>query len=78
MNVFWNEGDVLFSVYDVTNKNSSSYSNCIADVVMWPKFGISSISMREIIIPQFYEDLTRKINFLRDALGWSSIIWDWR
>ena len=48
---------------------------------MWPwkpKFGNSNNSMREVIIPQFYKDLTRKnYFFLRVALGSSSIIWDW-
>ena len=49
--VFWNKGyDVIISVHDVTNKILSSDSNYIIDVVMWPKFGNSSISMREVII----------------------------
>ena len=50
-NVFWNEGfDVIISVCDATNKILSCDSNYIVDVVMWPKFGNSSISMREVII----------------------------
>ena len=49
--VFWNKGyDVIISVDDVTNKILSRDSNYIVDVVMWPKFGNSSISMREVII----------------------------
>ena len=49
--VFWNKGyDVIISVHDVTNKILSRDSNYIIDVVMWPKFGNSSISMREVII----------------------------
>ena len=49
--VFWNNGyDVIISVHDVTNKILSRDSNYIVDVVMWPKFGNSSISMREVII----------------------------
>ena len=49
--VFWNKGYyVIYSVYDVTNKILSHDSNYIMDVVMWPKFGNSSISMREVII----------------------------
>ena len=49
--VFWNKGyDVITSVCDVTNKILSRDSNYIVDVVMWPKFGNSSISMREVII----------------------------
>ena len=41
--------DVKISVCDVTNKIWSCDSNYIANVVMWPKFGDSSISMREVI-----------------------------
>ena len=49
--VFWNKGYyVINSVYDVTNKILSHDSNCIMDVVMWLKFGNSSICIREVII----------------------------
>ena len=49
--VFWNKGyDVIISVHDVTNKILSRDWNYIVDVVMWPKFDNSSISMREVII----------------------------
>ena len=48
---FWFEGfDVSIYVHDLTNKILSHNSNCIVDVVMWPKFGNSSISMEEVII----------------------------
>ena len=48
--VFWNKGyDVIIPVDNVTNKVLSRDSNHIVDVFMWPKFGNSSISMREII-----------------------------
>ena len=48
---FINKGQcVIISSHDVTNKISSRDSNYIVDVVMWPKFGNSSISMREVII----------------------------
>ena len=51
MKIFWNKVyDVITSVYDVTNKILSRNSNYIVDVVMWPKFGNSSISMTEVII----------------------------
>ena len=47
---FWNKGyDVIIFVYDVTNKILSRDSNYIIDVVMWPKFGNCSISMRKVI-----------------------------
>ena len=49
--IFRNKGyDVKIRDYDVNNKIVSRYSNDIVDVVMWPKFDNSSISMRELII----------------------------
>ena len=36
----------------------------------------SSNSMRDVIILQYYKDLTKK-NLLRGNLGSSSVIWDW-
>ena len=49
--VFWNKGyEVIISVYDVTKKILSRDSIYIVNVVMWPKFGNSSTSMREVII----------------------------
>ena len=49
--VFWKKGyDVRISVHDVTNNILSRDSNYIVDVVMWLKFGNSSLSMREVII----------------------------
>ena len=48
--VFWNKGyDVIISVDDVTKNVLRHNSNYIADVFMWPRFGNSSISMREVI-----------------------------
>ena len=49
--VFLNKGyDVIISVHDITNKFLLRDSNYIIDVVMWPKFGNCSISMRKVII----------------------------
>ena len=49
--VFWNKGrDVIISVHDFINKLSSRESSYIVDMVMWPKFGNSSICIREVII----------------------------
>ena len=49
--VFWNKGyDIITSVCHFANKIESFDSNYIVDVIMWPKFGNSSISMREVII----------------------------
>ena len=48
--VFWNKDyDVIIYVHDVSNKNLSRDSNYIVEVVMWPTFGDSRISMREVI-----------------------------
>ena len=48
--VFWNKAyDVIIPVDNVTNKVLSRNSNYIVDVFLWPKFGNSSISMREVI-----------------------------
>ena len=48
--VFWNKGyDIKISVHDVTNKILSRDSNYIVNVVKWPKFGHSSISMRAVL-----------------------------
>ena len=49
--LFWNNSyDVIISAHDVTNKILLCDSNYIVGVVMWPKFGNSSISKREVII----------------------------
>ena len=42
--------DVIIADYDVSNKILSHNSNYIKDMVMWPKFGNSSISMRAVNI----------------------------
>ena len=48
--VFWDKGyDIIIPVDDVTNKILSRDSNYILDVSMWPKFGNTSISLREVI-----------------------------
>ena len=48
--VFWDKGyDVIISVNDVTNKILWRDSNYVVDLFMWPKFGNSIISMREVI-----------------------------
>ena len=49
--VFWNKVcDIITPVHDVTNNILSHNSNYIVDMVMWPKFGNSRMSMREVII----------------------------
>ena len=67
--VFWNKGyDVIISVDDVTNKILSRDSNYIVDVFMWPKFGNSSISKREVIIISILWEFEQKIRFFFE--GW--------
>ena len=52
--VFWNKGyDVIITVNEITNKIQSRDSNYIVDLFMWPKFGNSSISKREVITTSF-------------------------
>ena len=66
---FWNRGyDAIIFGHNVTNKILSRDSNNVVDVVMWPKFGNFTTSMREVIITSFYKDLTRKNCFFK---GWS-------
>ena len=52
--VFWSKDyDVIISAHDITSKilaRDSNYIDYIVDVVMWPKFVNSYISMREVII----------------------------
>ena len=49
--IFWNKDyDVIIYAHDVTKKILTRDSNYIVDVVMWPKFGNSKISIRESII----------------------------
>ena len=40
----------MISVHDVTNKIFLRDSIYTVDAVMWPKFGNSNVSMREVII----------------------------
>ena len=50
ISILVNKGyDVKIPVFDVTNKILSRDSEYIVGVFMWPKFGNSSISVREVI-----------------------------
>ena len=50
LKAFWNKSyDAMISAHNVTNKTLSRDSHYIVDVVMWSKFGNSSISMRKFI-----------------------------
>ena len=49
--IFWKKAyDVIISAHDVTKTTLSRNSNYIVNLVMLPKFGNSSISVREAII----------------------------
>ena len=62
--VIWNKGyDVIIYVYDITNKIVSSDSNYITEVIIWPKFGNSSIPMREVINLNFLRIWPEKLFF---------------
>ena len=48
--VFWNKGyDATICVDEVNNKILLRDQNYIVDLLMWPKFGNCSISMREVV-----------------------------
>ena len=48
--ILWNKCyGIMIPVDDVTNKILSRDSNYTVDVFMWPKFGKSSISLKEVI-----------------------------
>ena len=49
--VFWKKSyDVIIFVNDVTNRILSRDSSHVVEVVTWPKFGNSSISMKEVFL----------------------------
>ena len=62
--VFSNKGYcVIYFVYHVTNKILSYDSNYIMDVVTRPKFGNSSICIREVIITSILQGFEQKKHF---------------
>ena len=69
--------DVKILGYDISNKILSRDSNYILDVFMWPKFGKSNISVREVVITSILYGFDQKNHFsLRGGIGLSSIISD--
>ena len=63
--VFWKKAcNVMIFVHNVTNKILSRASNYILDVVMWQKFGNSSISMRDIMITSILTVFDQNNNFI--------------
>ena len=78
LKVFWNKCfDAIIFVNNITSKISSNDSSYAVDVAMSPKFGNSSISMREVVITSICKYLARKINYLRGAFTSSQITKDW-
>ena len=70
--VFWSKGyDVITSFHDITNRILSRDSNYVVDVVMWPKFGNSSISIREVIITSISWGCDQKNQFF---VEWWSLL----
>ena len=51
INIFWKKVyHVITFFHDAKKKMLSQDSSCIVDVVIWPKFGNSSVYIREVII----------------------------
>ena len=47
---FWSKDyDAIISAHDMTNKILLCDSNYVVNVAMWPKFGNSSIPMKEVV-----------------------------
>ena len=62
--IFWKKAyDVIISAHDVTNTILSWDSNYIVNVIMWPKFGNSKISVREVIITSILRIWPEKLLF---------------
>ena len=57
---------VIISAYDVTNTILSLDSNYNGNVVMWPKFGNSSICAREVIITSIFLGFDQKNCLFQD------------
>ena len=71
--VFWNKKyDVLTSVFNEAKQSLSYDSNFIVDVVMWPKFVNSRISIGEIIYLTFIT-IWLEMGFFYGCFGSSSI-----
>ena len=68
--IFWDEDyGTIISVHDVTNKILTCHSNYVVVSVMWPKFGNSSISVREVIMTSILYGFDQKF--------WPILVWPW-
>ena len=64
--VVWGKGyDLIISVCDVTNKVLSHNSNYVVDVVIWPKFSNSNMSMGKVIITSILQGFDQKNHFFQ-------------
>ena len=54
---------VIISVHDFPKKVLSGETNDFVDAIMWPKFGNSSNSMREVIITSILQGFDQKKQF---------------
>ena len=69
--VLWITGyDLIVSTHDVRNKILSCNSNYIVDAVKWPKFGNSSVSMREVIITSIFWGVNQKKSIFLAGYSW--------
>ena len=68
--VFWKKGyTAIIFVHAVTKKISSRDWNNIVDAAMWSKFGISSVSMREVTITSILQEFDQNLAFFEE--------WSW-
>ena len=67
--VFWNKiYDAIIRIDDVTNKILSRDSNYVVGVFMSPKFGNSSISMKEVITISLLKWFDQKNHFFWEVV----------
>ena len=78
ISLFWNKVyDVIINAYGVINKIFSTDTIYIVNAVMWPKYGNSDISMKEVIIALILHKLDQKSKIiLISGLDSSTMIWD--
>ena len=70
INVFWNKGyDGIFFANEVAKKNLSHDLNYIVNVLMWPKFGRCSISMREVMITSVLHQCGKRLKLKSRSFG---------
>ena len=78
ISLFWNKVyNVIINAYGVINKIFSTDTIYIVNAVMWPKYGNSDISMKEVIIALILHKLDQKSKIiLISGIDSSTMIWD--